>query len=292
MSAIFGVLRFDSADASPRDMERMSNALAHRGQHGRRFIVDGPAGIGHCLTRVNREDQFDVQPLSDASVALAADLRIDNREDLAAELDVDKTRLAVLADSALLLSAYQRWGVNCAAHLLGDFAFAIWDASARKLVLVRDHIGQRYVHYYRCDDFLVFATELKALFAYPDVPRILSELQIGRLLLRDPAPGGGATTFEGICGLTSATIMSFGLDGVADRRRYWQLGPDPIHQGRSEAYYIEAYRRVLSEAVACRIRRAIKPVGLLFSGGYDSAAVAGLAGPVVAPLGRKLIAAA
>ncbi len=292
MSAIFGILRFDGADVTSRDMERMSSALAHRGPHGRRFVIDGPVAIGHCLMRVNREDQFEAQPLSDESLTLAADLRLDNREELAEALGVDDEQLAVLPDSALLLSAYRRWGSNCAEHLLGDFAFAIWDAGLRNLVLGRDHIGQRYVHYYRADDFLAFATEIKALFGYPDVPRGLSELQIGRLLLRDHAPAQGATPFENIYGLTSATVMTIGLGGSAERRRYWQLNPDPSHQGRSEAYYIEAYRRVLGEAVACRIRRAVRPPGIIFSGGYDSAAIAGLAGPVLAPSGRKLIAAA
>jgi asparagine synthase (glutamine-hydrolysing) len=138
----------------------------------------------------------------------------------------------------------------------------------------------------------VFATEIKALFGYPDVPRSLSELQIGRLLLRDHAPAGGATPFEGIYGLTGATIMSVDLDGAVEDWRYWQLDSDPIHEGRDEAYYVEAYRRILAEAVACRIRRAMQPPGLLFSGGYDSAAIAGLAGPVVAQSNRKLIAAA
>jgi len=292
MSAIFGMLRFDGADVSPQDMERMSNALTHRGPHGRRFVIDGRVGIGHCLMRVNREDQFEVQPVSDRDLTLSADLRLDNREELAATLGIDEERLAVLPDGALLLSAYRRWGIDCAEHLLGDFAFAIWDAGSRRLVLGRDHIGQRYVHYYRCRDFLVFATEIKALFCYPDVPRRLSELQIGRLLLRDHAPARGATPFEGIYGLTSATVMSIGLDGAAERRRYWQLGADPIHQGRNDAYYIEAYRRVLGEAVSCRIRRAIRSPGIVFSGGYDSAAIAGLAGPVVMQSGRKLIAAA
>jgi asparagine synthase (glutamine-hydrolysing) len=69
MSAIFGILRFDGAEVNPRELERMSNTLAHRGPDGRKFVVDGPLGLGHCLMRVNNEDRFEAQPLVSLSIA-------------------------------------------------------------------------------------------------------------------------------------------------------------------------------------------------------------------------------
>ncbi len=59
MSAIFGIVRFDSSDVSSRDLERMTNTLAHRGPDGRKFVSHGPVGVGHCLMRVNKEDYFE-----------------------------------------------------------------------------------------------------------------------------------------------------------------------------------------------------------------------------------------
>jgi len=294
MSAVFGILRFDGALVSSRDLERMSNTPAHRRPNGRKLVVNGPVGLGHCLMQVNREDQFEVQPLRDgnADLMVVADLRLDNREELAAALGIDATMLRELPDSALVLRAYKAWADNCAERLLGDFAFAIWDGSARKLVLARDHMGQRYVHYHRGEDFFVFATDIKALWSCPNVPRVLADAQIGRVLLRDFSQREGETLFDGIYGLTGATVMTVGLDGKIERRRYWEPRSDPAHEGRDEAYYVAAYRRVLGEAVACRVRRALRPPGMLFSGGYDSAAIAGLADPVVAKSGRKLVAAA
>ena len=100
----------------------------------------------------------------------------------------------------------------------------------------------------------------------------------------------GTTLFEGIKGVSAATVMAIGANGSLTKHRYWQPHADPVHQGRDEAYYIEAYRHVLGEAVACRVRRVTRAPGLVFSGGYDSAAIAGLAGPALA--GHKLIAAA
>jgi asparagine synthase (glutamine-hydrolysing) len=293
MSAIFGILRFDEAVVNPRDLERMSNTLAYRGPDGRKFASDGPAALGHCSMSVNREDLRDAQPLHDreGDVMLVADLRLDNREDLAATLGISATDLSELPDSALVMRAYKAWGEDCAAHLLGDFVFAIWDATRKKLVLGRDHMGQRYVHFHRGRDFFVFATDLKALWSYPDVPRVLSEAQIGRLLVLDRRRAAG-TLFDGVEGLPGGTVMTVEATGAVRTRHYWEPHADPVHEGRDEAYYIAAYKRVLGEAVACRIRRALRPPGIVFSGGYDSAAIAGLAGPVLANSGRKLIAAA
>ena len=175
---------------------------------------------------------------------------------------------------------------------MGDFAFAIWDAGAKKLVLGRDHMGQRYVHYHLATDFFAFATDIKALWSCPEVPRVLSDANIGRMLIHDLSPSEGETPFDNILGVPGATVMTVGADRIIGKRRYWQPHADPVHESRDEAYYIDAYRRVLGEAVACRLRRTIRAPGIVFSGGYDSAAIAGLAGPVLAGSGRKLIAAA
>jgi asparagine synthase (glutamine-hydrolysing) len=295
MSAIFGILRFDGAYVSPRDLERMGNALAHFGPDGRRFAVEAAAGLGHCLMRVNREDLFERQPLQDreAGLTLVADCRIDNRAELAEAFGLSAADIRDMPDSAFILAAYKKWGEDAARHLLGDFAFAVWDGRAKKLVLARDHMGQRYVHYHRGKDFFAFATDIKGLWTLPDVPQQASIDKIGRRLMggrRAPAPG--KTLFDGIEGLPGASVMTIGGDGHAATRRYWEPHADPVHEGRDEAYYVAAYRNVLAEAVDCRLRRLLHPPGLLLSGGYDSAAIAGLSGPALQPSGRKLVAVA
>ncbi|HEY1980573.1 MAG TPA: asparagine synthase-related protein [Xanthobacteraceae bacterium] len=292
MSAIFGILRFDGGAVVARDMERMSNALDYRGPHGRKFSVSGAVGLGHCLMQVTREDPFETQPLHDreTDVTLVADLRLDNREELAEAFRMGAVELRDMADSALVLRAYRKWGEDCAAHLLGNFAFAIWDGRARKLVLGRDHMGERSILYHKNKNFFVFATDMKALHSHGDVPCALTEAQLGRMLMHEKRAHDGATLFDGINGVTAATVMTVGADGSVAKRRYWEPHADPAHQGRDEAYYIEAHRHVLGEAVGCRIRRIVQTPGLVFSGGYDSAAIAGLAGPYLS--GRKLVAAA
>ncbi len=292
MSAIFGILRFDGAEANPRELERMGNTLAHRGPDGRKFIVDGPVGLGHCLLRVNNEDLFEAQPLSDrkAGLMLVADARIDNREELAATFGWSPEECRDRPDSQFILEAYKIWGEEAAEHLLGDFVFAIWDGRAQKLVLARDHMGQRGLLYHRGELFLAFASAERALWAVADVPRALSERHWISALVQDQNREPGSTIFEGIRGLTGGTTMAVDASANVTSRRYWEPHADPAHMGRDLDYYVAAYRRVLEEAVACRLRRTAHPAGLLFSGGFDSTAIAGLAGPIMQAQKRKLLA--
>ncbi len=290
MSALAGVLRLDGGPLRQADVERQIRTMRHAGPDRVRARCSGPIGLGHALLRVTHEDAFDSQPIVADGIAVVADVRLDNREELARALDIDETALERLADSALIAAAYRRWGEGCAAHLLGDFAFAVWDGRAQKLTLARDHMGNRSIRYHRGAGFFAFATEAKGLWALADVPRRIDEFQLGRRLTFDFRGPPGRTLFEGIEALPGGTVLTVSADGTVRSNRYWTPAPDPAHLGRDEAYYVEAYRRILAEAVACRIRRAVHPVGLFLSGGMDSSAIAALAGPTMRARRRKLIA--
>lgn len=242
--------------------------------------------------RITHEDSFDAQPLSEPGLLFAADVRLDNREAVAVELGIETPVLATMPDSALLFAAWKEWGEACVDHVVGDFAFAAWDARTRALTLVRDHMGQRHVFFHRGKKFFAFATEVTGLWALPDVPRAMSRLGLAGRVLMDSDPGQKKDLFDGISGIPGGTIMKIGADGSFSSRRYWRPQADPAHLGKDEAYYVEAYRRVLGEAVACRVRRTVKPPGMFFGGGFDSTAIAGLAGPHLVPRGMKLVCAA
>ena len=255
MSAIFGIFRFDGAEVLARDLERMGNTLAYRGPDGRKAVVDGPVGLGHGLMRVNRDDTFETQPLraSDADVTLVADLRLDNRDELAATFRIAAPELRGLPDSALLLRAYKNGrGVRRAfarRFCLRDLERPHQETRARP----RPY-GPALCALPPRQGIFVFATDIKALWSYPDVPRVLSDVRIGRMLIHDRSPPEGETPFDGIHGLPGGTVMTVDSDGSTKKRRYWEPHADPVHQNRDEAYYIEAYRRVLGEAVACRVQ--------------------------------------
>jgi asparagine synthase (glutamine-hydrolysing) len=291
MSAIFGIIRFDGAEADARIVARMAATMRHRTPDGSDIAPLGPVCLGYGKMRVQREDIFDAQPIGDdrGTVTLVVEGRLDNREDLAGTLSIDSSALRDLPDSALVLAAYRKWGADCADHLLGDFVFAIWDARLRRLVLARDHMGQRHLFFHRGETFLAFASEIKALWAIPDVPRTLDDDAVMRRMLVVRDTDAPPTLFKGIDGLTGGERMIVGLDGTVDRARYWMPRAAPEHVGQDEAYYVAAYRRILAEAVACRVRRLDRRPALHMSGGFDSSAIAGLAGPILREQGRTIL---
>ena len=290
MSGICGILHLNGEPVPRRDLDRQLTRLAHLGRDRSRAWCGGPIGLGHLMTHINSEELFDTQPLHDAEMTLVADLRLDNREELAASLAIDEADLALMPDSALLFAACKKWGPDCVDRLVGDFAFALWNGRDQALTLARDHMGQRHVFYHQGDGFLAFATEIKGLWALPQVPRTLLEDKVVRSVQPNALLAAGATIFEGIQVVPGGTVLTVRADGTSISRRYWEPHADPAHEGRDEAYYIETYRKVLGESVACRLRRTIAPAGLLMGGGFDSAAICALAGPVVNAQGRKLVA--
>ncbi|HEX4304000.1 MAG TPA: asparagine synthase-related protein [Rhizomicrobium sp.] len=291
MSGICGIIRFDGRSVPEGDLERQMNAMAHLGPDRRRLWRDGGAGFGHLLMRVTQEDSFDAQPIVDrtAGLVLVADVRLDNREELAAALAIETDVLRDMPDGLLVMRAYKAWGEMCADRLLGDFAFAVWDMRAKSLVLARDHMGQRHIAFHRGDGFFAFATEIKGLWALGEVPRVVVESLYGRAASLNRSQEIAASPYEGIAAMAGGTVISIAADGAMRTRRYWTPHADPAHLGRDEAYYIDAYRRVLGEAVACRIRRATQPAALFYGGGFDSTAIAALAGPVVSAQRRKFV---
>jgi len=292
VSAIYGLLRFDGRSVTDRDLSLLSRPIAHRGPDGGAVWRTDSVGIGHLLNRITFEDDYDAQPMRDyaSGVVMAADLRLDNRENLADSLTLDAAALSRLPDSALLLRAYLKWGEGFAEHLLGDFVCAIWDGRSQKLMLARDHLGQRSVAYMRNENYFVFASEPRAIAAYADVPPQLDMTRYGARLLFDRSLRRSDSDATGIASLEAGSLMVVNAAGESSVRRYWTPQPAPEHLDRDEAYYVAAYRRVLGEAVACRVRRARRSPGLLLGGGFDSGAIAGLACRALAEQGRKLVA--
>jgi asparagine synthase (glutamine-hydrolysing) len=227
MSGICGILRFDGTAVAERDLDRQMKALAHRGPDRAQLWAGGPAGLGHLLMRITHEDRFDAQPLHDGNVSLVADLRLDNRGDLAQALSIDAAVLTDMPDSALLLRAYRTWGANCVDHLLGDFAFAVWDGTQKTLTLGRDHMGQRHVFYTQGDGFFAFATEIKGLWALPQVPRILLEDTMVRRFLYEQPEDIAATGYGGIRAIPGGTVLTVSANGAVTVRRYWEPQADP-----------------------------------------------------------------
>jgi asparagine synthase (glutamine-hydrolysing) len=210
---------------------------------------------------------------------IAADVRLDNRLELCAALAIDATEQTSLEDAALILRAYQHWGTGCVPHLLGDFAFAIWDGTAVRLFCARDFIGARPFYYHHNPDSgrFVFASDLLALSAHPHVPAelnlayVTATLQLNFGQFQHPEH----TFFRAIEKLPPAHCLTLDASGLR-RWVYWQPGQTAEWRYSDEQEYMEELLCLLQSAVACRMPGA-HPVGAHISGGLDSSSVAVLA---------------
>lgn len=266
------------------DCRRMVERLAHRGPDGRGVWGDGPVALGHLRFASTPEAVFERQPLvsADGRLAMTADVRLDNRAELAAGLGITLDPAVPIPDSALVLAAYDRWGDACPARLLGDFAFVVWDASRRALFCARDHGGVRPLLYAAIGRGVACASEAKALLALPGVSSWPDDTQIADYLVGDPADPA-ATFYRDVRRLPAGHTLTVAGDRLTVRP-YW--APDPTAELRlsSDGEYVEAFRAIFDEAVRCRLRSSEPPAALL-SGGLDSSSIAAVAAAQFAQAG-------
>lgn len=290
MSGICGVVRLDGRAVTNDDVGVLLSRLHQRGPDRSGVHCSGPAGLGHALLATTPEALAEPMPFShtESGCIITADVRLDNRSELIAALGIDP-KGRVIGDGELILRAYLKWDTACTSHLLGDFAFAIWDARLRRLFAARDHTGMRQlIHHYRQGHIFAFATEADALARHPDIPAEINELRIADYLEGMESADLTSTFFKGTHRLPPAHAMTL-EDGQLKSWRYWH--PDPpqrLHLPCNEAY-AEALRTVLSQAVTARLRSP-EPVGAMLSGGMDSGSVAALGAQVLKQQGAAPLA--
>lgn len=272
MSGIAGIYNLDGRPADASLLRRMTDAIAHRGPDGVGHWVHGPVGLGQRMLHTTPESLLEQQPLMDESgtLCLTLDGRVDNREELRAALEAKGARLRDDTDAELVLRAYECWGEESPAKIIGDFAFAIWDGRNQQLFCARDALGVRPFYYHKADGFLAFASDPTSIFALPDVvPSLRLDGLVDYLVnnFRDTEP----TEFQQVCRLRPAHALivnekSFRL------RRYWDVDPNRELPCRHPVEYAEAFLDVFSTAVKARLRTTGN-VGILLSGGLDSSSI-------------------
>jgi asparagine synthase (glutamine-hydrolysing) len=273
MSGIAGQVRFDGRPVDEAELASMCRVLTHRGPDGWDMWRGQGVGLGHCMLWTTPESLVERLPAAsqDGQVVLTADGRIDNRVELIERLRLDRYRDTVHVDSQLILAAYEKWGERCPAYLVGDFAFALWDAKKRQLFCARDCMGVRPFFYCHTGDVFAFASEVKALLRIADVPCHLNERRVGEFLSAN-FEDKRITFYRDIYRLPAAMTLIATRSGV-QLRTYWEPDLDSEVKLGSQAEYTEAFREVFDAAVRCRLRSAY-PVGATLSGGLDSSSVA------------------
>jgi asparagine synthase (glutamine-hydrolysing) len=258
-------------------------AQARFGPHDLSSRAAGDVAVGRCLFRMLPEDRFDRQPVEDGELLLVADLRIDNREEILAALGARDD--GALADSEILLRGWSRWRLGLLDRLLGDFAFAVWEARAETLTLARDPLGERPLHYCRAHGLFAFATASGPLAALPGMAGG-ADTEAMADFVADLPRRGPRSYHRDVMRVEPGHVVV--LDRNGERRfRYWDPRGPELRLPRP-AEYGEALRAEIDDAVRRRLRRTGGRVGSHLSAGLDSGAVTSAAALILGGRGERL----
>jgi asparagine synthase (glutamine-hydrolysing) len=288
MSGIAGIVRFDGQPVKRQQLERVANTLRQYGPDRSEIIVSENIGFVHTLMRMTPEDRFDKQPQRGRSGALiTADVRLDNRDELAARIGVARRDAVGWPDSRLLLTGWEKIGDDIWPLLRGPFAAAIWDPRRRSLTLARDHLGLNVVMWHKSDRLFAFASMPKGLFALDNVPREYCEEKLADFLVLNHADHV-TTIYRNVFRVPPAHIIQVKPDGSLQLHRYWS--PTDVKPVRlaSDAAYAEGLRECLDRAVRKQMR-SIHPIGCLLTGGLDSSSVSALAARALNEKSQRLV---
>lgn len=250
----------------------MIGALRHRGPDGSTTHLDGPIGLGHARLAII-DLAGGAQPIAneDDTVRVILNGEIFNFIELRRELEGRGHRFRTQSDTEVLVHLYEEQGDAFVHALNGQFAIALWDARRQRLLLVRDRTGIRPLFFAAVGARLAFASEVKALFQLPWVPRRLSTEGLASVFSYWSvlAPG---TVFDGVSSLPPGHMMI--VDRTGHRtERYWDWSfPSSEPDARSEAESAEELRTLLIDAVRLQLRSDV-PVGAYLSGGLDSSVI-------------------
>ena len=280
MCGLAGILTFDGAPVEQSTLAAMGDRLRHRGPDAAGYHADATAapGIGLVHRRLSIIDLSKAadQPLAneDGTILVLLNGEIYNFRELRADLE-GRHPFRSHGDTEVVAHLYEERGDDAVAALDGMFALVIWDARSRRLVLARDHFGKKPLYYWHDARRFVFGSEIKALLA-AGVPAEMAEEGLGEYLAFGYVPTP-RTLFRGIKKVPPASLLVIDAGGVAAPRPYWDLR----FPARGEAERVrlrDAADRVRDLLFAAVRRRLVAdvPLGLLLSGGVDSAAVAAI----------------
>lgn len=250
----------------------MVASLHHRGPDAEGIRIDGPIGLGHARLSII-DLAGGAQPLAneDESIWVVFNGEIFNYIELREKLLAQGHRFRTSSDTEVLVHLYEQYGDNFVTHLNGQFAIALWDGPRERLVLARDRVGIRPLFHTRINGRFVFASEVKALFTLPTVPRALNAAALASTfsfwsVLPPNSP------FEGVHSLPPGHRLVVDVRGSALERYWdWPFARTSTLAGSDQAC-ADDLRNLLIDAVRLQLRADV-PVGAYLSGGLDSSII-------------------
>jgi asparagine synthase (glutamine-hydrolysing) len=256
---------------SPELLARMCDSIRHRGPDGEGIHVEGPVGLGMRRLAVIDLVTGD-QPLAseDRQVVAVFNGEIYNHVALRAELERRGHSFRGHSDGEVIVHLYEEHGPRCVEHLNGMFAFALWDARERRLMLARDRVGKKPLYYSRSGDALLFASEPRAILLDPAVSHEVDPRALDAFLVNQYVPHG-LCAFRALAKLAPGTRLLWQPGGEPRLERYWSLEYLP-KQRISAAEAGDRVRTAILEATRARLMSDVA-LGAFLSGGIDSSVV-------------------
>jgi asparagine synthase (glutamine-hydrolysing) len=276
MSAIGAIFNFNNrpfGEEDLRDLTALWYALRKWGPDGGRFVTSDSWGVCYQAFNTTHEAAFEEQPLvARDGRMLAADVRLDNRQELFAATHhlLGATRDRV-TDADYVMAAYARWGAEFPFHLVGEYAIVFYDPHARRMLLCRDHIGARPLYYHRNNERLIVSSQLAPLVDLFGISRDIDEEYVAGCMSRGPTVG--ITPYKHIQAVKPAHMIIATRSGELREQRYWRLDTEKQIRFAKDEEYEEAFRFHLREAIQAPLRTN-RPVMIELSGGLDSSTIA------------------
>ncbi|MGA7225214.1 MAG: asparagine synthase (glutamine-hydrolyzing) [Candidatus Acidiferrales bacterium] len=276
MCGICGVFYLRSERVVERGtLAAMNREIVHRGPDDEGFYLSGNVGL--AIRRLSIIDlHTGHQPIAneDSSIWIVFNGEIYNHQELRKSLEQKGHRYRSHSDTESIIHLYEEYGQNCVRHLRGMFAFAIWDAKRRVLFAARDRLGIKPLYYLRTDEFLLFASEIKALLAHPGARAEFNRSALPEYLTFGYL-AGSETMFAGIQKLLPGHTLEVHESGHLDVQSYWDVPQGGESDHRPRSYYVQTYRDLLEQSVESHLMSDV-PLGVFLSGGVDSSLVAAL----------------
>jgi asparagine synthase (glutamine-hydrolysing) len=254
-----------------KGLTNMLELIKHRGPDDQGIYLEENIGIGmRRLSIIDIENGLQPVHNENKDIWVVFNGEIYNFRELRKDLINKKHRFNSESDTEVLVHLYEEYGEEFVQKLIGMFAIAIWDGRNKKLLLVRDRMGEKPLYYCTCNNTLIFASEIKSILGTGVITAELNTNLIGTQLLYRYIPGE-QTLFKNIYKLMPGHMLLF-TNNTISIKQYWDIAKKNEFEGKTEAFYMDKIVSLMNESVKYRMESDV-PVGIFLSGGLDSSII-------------------